>query len=478
MSAPAAVSPRARRPSIRAVVLVLLAAAAVGLTWFALPYLTLSPDARYSLAWGAQLAAGDVPDFAAANVSTAHPLPVALGVLLSPLGPGAAADAYAVLSVAAFGLLLYGAFRLGRALGGPWAGALALVLVATRPRLDFFAAHGFIDIPFAALVLLAAALAAEQPQARSLRALGLLALAGLLRPEAWGLAPLYAAWLAWAWRDDEQRVRRVGQVVALAVSAPLVWMLFDLVFAGDPVLSLTGTQERSDILARPSGIGNLLPELRSGLEDLIGWPLAAAGVVAGAWALARGGAGPGNEGEERDERRVPFALVVALVLAGTAAFAALALADLPLNDRYLIVPALALVALAAAGLPSARRSLIPALALGLALVGVALAAPDDYRETTDMLELSQRKHDADEDLERLLSRDDVRTQLRGCDGLVVADSARAAVAAELERDPARLPRATGPLPDLGQAAVSTSDTVSPDAPGATRVGAWTFVTRC
>jgi len=45
MSAPAAVSPRARRPSIRAVVLVLLAAAAVGLTWFALPYLTLSPHA-------------------------------------------------------------------------------------------------------------------------------------------------------------------------------------------------------------------------------------------------------------------------------------------------------------------------------------------------------------------------------------------------------------------------------------------------
>src|SRR5918999_5493010 len=168
---------RAVRPVALPGVLV-VAAAALGV-WLASPYVTLSPDARYSLAWGAELARGGSPELDVGDAPTGHPLPVAVGALLAPLGAVDAADAYSAVAVLAFGLLLYAAFRFGRALGRAPAGVLAALLVGTRPRLDFFAAHAFIDVPFTALVLLAAALVAEQPRDRPATVLGLLAAAGL-----------------------------------------------------------------------------------------------------------------------------------------------------------------------------------------------------------------------------------------------------------------------------------------------------------
>src|SRR5438552_18218678 len=149
---------------MRAAVLFRALAVGVAAVWLAFPYVTLSPDARYSLAWGAELMRGGAPDLNAPLIPTPHPLPIGVGALLSLLGPRAAADAFSALAVLAFCLLVYAVFRLARTVGGTAAGALAAVLVATRPRLDFFAAHSFIDIPFAALVVLAAALVAERPR--------------------------------------------------------------------------------------------------------------------------------------------------------------------------------------------------------------------------------------------------------------------------------------------------------------------------
>lgn len=500
---------RLRRRALVAIAVVL----GLALAWLLLGQVTLSPDARYELAWGVQLAHGHVPGFADPSVSTPHPLPLALATALAPLGQGAAVDLYSLATIAGFGMLLYAAFRLGRALGGPWAGALALVLVATRPRIIFFAAHGFVDVPFAAFVLLAAALAAERRDGRSWTALALLGVAGLLRPEVWGVSILYGAWLAWGFRDDAVRVRNVSLAAAGALAGPVVWIAFDLVFSGDPFLSVSGTRERGAEQSLPTGISHLLPELRHAFGAMVGRPLAVAGVLAAVWALvasgalggalaaarARGGspapaADAGTAGREGGRgpdagvdrphatsgapEVVPWIVAVTLALGGVVGFGVLAVAGLPLNDRYVIVPALALVLLTAGVLPHARRAPVAALVLVVAVVGVVVTAPGDIRDAEGTLARARDKHRADDDLERLLGRRDVRAELRRCRGVVVAGTARPDAAAALDRDPADVSRARGPLPDAGYAAFSTSDSVDPRAPRATRLGAWTFVTRC
>ncbi|MEX2194692.1 MAG: hypothetical protein WD844_05340 [Thermoleophilaceae bacterium] len=477
------------------------AAAVAGLAvaaWVSTRWVSLSPDARYSLAWGAELIRGDAPQVDAPEVSTPHPLPIVAGGLVSLLGARAAADVYAFGAVLAFALLVYAGFRLGRALGGTVAGVVAAALVATRERVDFFASRAFIDIPFAALVLLAAALAAEGPRRNATPALGLLALAGLLRPEAWGLAALYGGWVivdqarpsrgqvlqngrtraegpCWSARPDPGPcgIARPdpgpapAATLALVAAAPAIWILFDLALTGDPFHSLHGTQENALLLERDTGLDDLGPSLRAGIEDLAGLAPAAAGAAFGAWGLVR----------FRRERPA-FAVVMGLVGAGIAAFALLAVADLPLNDRYLVVPALALLALAAAAVPRATRSVVAAAAATLALVPAALALPDDLDAAGDGLEGAHSKARADEDLERLLSRDGVRAAIDRCQSLSAAASGRPAVAALLGRDPATVAISLSPVPPPGSATLSTSETVPPGTPRSVRVRAWTFVNRC
>ena len=82
--------------------------------------------------------------------------------------------------------------------------------------------------------------------------LALLALAGLLRPEAWAFSALYWLYLmgsAGAPAAREARAERPqrarGELVRLALlaaAAPLVWVLSDLLVTGDPLWSLTNTR--------------------------------------------------------------------------------------------------------------------------------------------------------------------------------------------------------------------------------------------
>src|SRR4029450_3087938 len=68
-----------------------------------------------------------------------------------------------------------------------------------------------------------------------------LAVAGLLRPEAWFLAGLY---VLYTWSGLTPRAR-LG-VCALAASAPAIWMLSDLLIAHDALHSLHGTAALAD----------------------------------------------------------------------------------------------------------------------------------------------------------------------------------------------------------------------------------------
>ncbi|HEV2786570.1 MAG TPA: hypothetical protein VGV67_09300, partial [Solirubrobacteraceae bacterium] len=221
-------------------------------------------DTLYALVWGRQLAHGEIPDLEVPIAPTPHPLANVAATLLAPLsswqldGAGGLDGEPAVTVVVAaayvsLALLGWVVFALARAWFNTAAGVLAALIVLTRvPVLDF-GARAYVDIPF--LVLVLGALLAETRRPRAgVPVLALLAVAGLLRPEAWLFSAVYLAWLLWpglrsaregagpgraaAWRD-------AAPLLLLAASAPLLWALHDLLLTGDPLHSLTGTRDNA-----------------------------------------------------------------------------------------------------------------------------------------------------------------------------------------------------------------------------------------
>jgi hypothetical protein len=171
-------------------------------------------DASWTLVWGRELLRLDAPSFAAG--ATPHPLPNLLGVVAAAVHP-ASETVLLVAGYLAVGALVMGVFALGRALFGVAAGVLAAVLVFTRDTLLFYGALAYLDVLFAALVIWAIALEAARPR-RGVPVLVVLAIAGLVRPEAWLLAAAY-----WVY------ARPAGRgAVLLVLAAPVIWAVHDL----------------------------------------------------------------------------------------------------------------------------------------------------------------------------------------------------------------------------------------------------------
>ena len=161
-------------------------------------------DSYYSLLWGREVLDLQTPTFEGFRVPTEHPLAIAAGAVLSLFGEVGDRLWIAVI-FASFLWLIWGVYRLGQVAFTPLVGGIAAVLVLTRFDFGFLAARGYIDIPYMALVMWAAVLEARTPR-RGAPVLVLLALAGMLRPEAWVLAGLYWLWVAWRARSEERRV--------------------------------------------------------------------------------------------------------------------------------------------------------------------------------------------------------------------------------------------------------------------------------
>jgi hypothetical protein len=301
-------------------------------------------DSLYSLLWGRELLDGSLPSFDAYRAPTQHPLWVAICVPLAALGT--IGDRVLLgLCVLSFVALIAGMYRLGRDTFGWAVGAVAALLLLSRLDFPFLAARGYIDIPYLALVLWAAALEAQRPK-RGGAVWVLLALAGLLRPEAWLLAGIYAVWIAWgrplgAWL-------RAGALVAIA---PVIWALSDLVVTGDPLYSLHYTTESARQLGRRQSLAELPGVTLRYLFELCKPPVfvAALGGIALAWRMAR------------PHLRVP----ATLLLWGTATFLLVSLRGFSVINRYVLVSALALMLFAAfaiAGfsrLPRGHRAIRP-----------------------------------------------------------------------------------------------------------------------
>ena len=327
-------------------------------------------DTIYALLWGREMAEGMSPDTGAALPPTPHPLAELFGLVTTPLGDGSI-DLTMVIAYVSLGLVGYLVYRLGSLWFDRPIGAVAAVIVLTRAPYLSNGLRAYVDLPYIALVLGALVIETRRPRA-GWPVLALLALAGLLRPEAWLFSFAYLAYLAIDFeqlrsRLERLRRRRRGEeaagvpldradtqnaglirpafvrergtlvaLVALTLAAPVGWALFDWITTGDPTYSFTGTKETVETLERQTGPVDLVLYGPRRLGEVLQWPgmVGAAGGIALGLAFLR--------------RRSEIGVVAAVLALG--AFALLAVSGLAILPRYTMLAAAVLAVFAALGL--------------------------------------------------------------------------------------------------------------------------------
>ncbi len=223
-------------------------------------------DTLYALAWGGQLAQGETPAYGVPIAPTPHPLLEIAGVILRPLSPHLEIELVVALAFLALATCAWLIYELGARWFGRAAGALAAVVFLTRVPVISDGVRAYLDIPYLTFVLGALLLVSRRPSTGA-PVLGLLALAGLLRPEAWVFSGLYWLYLMGllparlrALLPPGAPIRERGRVLRLtllAAAAPLIWLGSDLAITGNPLWSLTNTRHTASTLDRKTGIGNV-----------------------------------------------------------------------------------------------------------------------------------------------------------------------------------------------------------------------------
>src|SRR5436190_5261439 len=281
-------------------------------------------DSYYSLLWAREALHLQPLSFDGYRTPTEHPLAIFFGIPLVLLGDGG--DRVLVFfTVASFVALTAGLYRLGRLSFGPLVGVVGALLLCTRFDFPFLAVRGYIDIPYLALVMWAAALEVARPR-RGLPVFLLLTAAALLRPEAWILIGLYWLWFAWKapWRS------RIGYA-ALAAVGPLAWAFLDWRVTGDPLFSLHHTADTAEELGRASGLAAVPQSTQDFLIRLDKLPVVLGGIAGAAlgfWFAPR------------------RSLMPAILFgSGVGTFVLVALAGLSVIERYLLVPSLMVMVL-------------------------------------------------------------------------------------------------------------------------------------
>ncbi len=339
-----------RGPSAEQILLALglLGVLLVYLIWRTYP----NYDTYYSLVWGQELWHGSLPDYDVLRSPTPHPLSTFVAFLLAPFGTGT--DRVLVLA----GLLCYVGFlavmfAFTKRLLGRTIAFVALAVMLTRTDMQLLALRAMFDLPFYLMVFGAALLELRRPRA-GWPVLVLLALAGLLRPEAWLLGGVYWLWLA---RGIPRK--QAAWLFLLVIAAPVLWLLADLIVTGEPLYSLTSTREVSGQLGRNRGVDDALRNLPrySGANDtMVTVGVGGLGLLLAIYILRRRAAIP-----------------VALGVLGLLTFLIISAAGLSVIPRYMTIPSLLLslcVAVALAGWTVIREGRMHKVAVGVAIFSV------------------------------------------------------------------------------------------------------------
>ena len=130
-----------------------------------------------------------------------------------------------VIAYASLGLIGFFVYRLGAIWFDRWIGAVAAAIVLTRAPFLSNGLRAYIDLPYIALCLGALLVEAKRPRA-GWPVLALLALAGLLRPEAWLFAGVYWLWLAFD-------LRPMGRKSTMARDRPIGGSGWELGWRGE-----------------------------------------------------------------------------------------------------------------------------------------------------------------------------------------------------------------------------------------------------
>ncbi len=300
-------------------------------------------DTIYYLLWGKELAEGMSPDYGAPLAPTPHPLYDLFGALIAPLDNGAITVAMVVayLSLGAIAWLVY---RLGSLWFDRPTGVIAAVIIMTSAPILSNGLRAYIDIPYIALCLAALLIETRRPKA-GWPVLLLLALAGLLRPEAWLFAGFYFLYLVLDFgpAPEGRRLptvrlhggidRRVVALALLAAAGPVIWVLFDLITTGNPLYSFTGTRETVETLERDTGPVDVFLYGPRRLGEVLQWPGMIGGLLGVVFAFSR--------------FRSRAALGIVAAVLALAAFALMGAAGLAIIPRYTMLAASILAIFAA-----------------------------------------------------------------------------------------------------------------------------------
>jgi hypothetical protein len=311
------------------------------------------------MVWARELLHGDL---ATADGPAFKALPVLVVAPLTPLGEAGPLLWLALARSSALLALLL-AYRVSARIAGPVAGVAAALLLAADPDLYRTALYGSSE-PL--LIVLVLAAAERHLAGRRGSAFALLALAGLIRPEAW---PIVAALAALSCRLQ----RRLDPVaLASALVPPVLWLGLAWLGSGHPFNEFVGLGAAvrggpsagaplAARLAPPPAAAALVVLRRMG--EAIGLPAlvfaAAATVVA------------------RRQRRAVL-LLGAIAVAWVAIVAVMAQLGYPGSRRYLAAPVALLAVLAGVGVAGTlalvaqrRTRRLTALALGALLCASA-----------------------------------------------------------------------------------------------------------
>lgn len=349
-----------------------------GAATLALPA-TLGYDAWAWTVWGRQLAHLDLATTAGPSFK---PLPVLALAPLSVLG-GATPAVWMGLMRAAAVLSLLLAYRLGSRLAGPLAGAVAALSLALSADLYRTALLGSAEPVLIALTLGAAD---RHLAGRRDWALVLIALAGLIRPEAWVLLGAYGVYV-WL---REPGLRPL--VAAAVVLPPVLWLGMDWIGSGDPLHASSTATSATEGSAANAKVPAF--EVVRRAADAIIVPTLVLAAIGVAFAVRR-----------RDR---PVLSLAVLALGWIAVVAIMAEAGFTGTRRYLAAPAAALCVVAGVGLASlldAVRERRARIALSAAVAVLALApALLRAREDARMLSVAHSQADQRDELVRAVGR--------------------------------------------------------------------------